>query len=433
MSLILRSALVALLFCSATAAQACTFFKITKDGRTIVGNNEDAWSINAQVWFRNGGPGEYGAVYFAHYNGSPMRQMIDQGGMNSEGLIYDALVVENREIALMPNTRITDFATLLPKIMHSCATVHEAEKILRKYTVATFDHAMLVLVDRNGDYLVAEGDTLYTGNDATFALGNFRMSRCVDIDSVPIERYQNGRELIANGVDVSVAFGTSVLNKMAVRRGSHDNREGLTGTLYSNLYDPQNGIVHLYFYHDYNTVRSFNVREELAKGDHELDMAAIFPPNADYEKLVAYITPFHQRWLFYLLVAFAGLTGLTLLYSSFGILRRTVSKLRGASSQGKLALLTMSLSSIALLTVTPFLLLNEGVYYFGLGYATDAFSALLKYVPAFLGCLLIALLIFTYSAYRTDQRFVHRSFLTMNSGITVIMVGLFVYWGIVIP
>jgi len=45
-----------------------------------VGNNEDAWSINARIRFENGRLGEYGAVYLCHYNGSPMREMIDLGG-----------------------------------------------------------------------------------------------------------------------------------------------------------------------------------------------------------------------------------------------------------------------------------------------------------------------------------------------------------------
>ena len=309
----------------------------------------------------------------------------------------------------------------------------EAEKIIRIYTIPTLGHAIVVLVDRNGDYLVAEGDTLYTGNDATYALGNFRMSRCVDLDAVPIERYQNGRAMLSDNANISIAFGTSVLDKMAARRGAHDERAGLTGTLYSNVYDPLNGVVHLYFYHDYNSVRSFNVNEELAKGDHELDMASFFPRNADYEKLVAYRTPFHQRWLFYSLVAFAGMTGIIMLYCAIGLLCRSIARIRGASTTGTYALLTMSLSGAVVLIAIPILLLNEGVYYFGFGYATDAVSAILKYIPALSCLLMLGLIFFAYRAWQSDQPFAYRWFLMLNTSITVLMVGLFVYWGMLIP
>ena len=66
---------------------ACTAFKVTHDGRTLVGNNEDAWSINAQVRFEQGKDGGYGAIYFGHYNGLPYRPMVDQLGMNEAGLV----------------------------------------------------------------------------------------------------------------------------------------------------------------------------------------------------------------------------------------------------------------------------------------------------------------------------------------------------------
>lgn len=387
-----RSIFILLLALCHPSVSACTFFKITKDGKTLVGNNEDAWSINARVRFENGAAGEFGAVYFAHYNGSPIREMMDQGGMNTEGLVFDALVVETSETTLKPGTRWIECSALCAQIMRTCATVYDAETIMRQYSIAVLSHAMLVFVDRNGDYLVVENDTLFTGNDTNYALGNFRMSRCVDIDAVPIERYQNGRALIANNAEASLEFGTAVLDKMAARRGTHDDRAGLTGTLYSNLYDPQNGIVHLYFYHDYNTLRSFNVKEELAKGDHELDMATLFPRNADYEKLVGYKTPMHSRVLFYFLLVMFGIAMLSALVSGFSILRNVVERMRGRAATGMVGWLLLLLSSIGMGLIIPFLIHSEGIYYFGLGYATDAIHPLLKYLPATLFAIALILI-----------------------------------------
>lgn len=433
MSQILRSFFIVLLGCSAIVTHACTFFKITKDGRTIVGNNEDAWSINSRVRFVNGGPGEYGAIYFSHFNGSPMRIRIDQGGMNSEGLVFDGLAVPAKNLVPGGDLPLIHFSDLMPIVMRTCATVHEAEALIRKYDTSLLNHAFVILVDRNGDYLIAEGDTLYTGNDAIQAFGNFRMSACSNLDSVPIQRYQKGRALLAEGAETSLSFGTAVLDRMAARRSGSDERSGISGTLYSNLYDPQNGIVNLYFYHDYATVRSFNVKEELAKGDHEVEMASLFPENADFKKLEAYTTPFHARWLFYALVALLGLAGITALYCCVALLRRSIARSKGSSKKGSLDLVVLLLSCIVLIVTIPFLLLNEGVYYFGLGDATDPISSFLKYLPVLLCALLLGLLYITYTAWRGEQRFSDRWFLSLWSVLTVSMVGLFVYWGMVIP
>ncbi|HRH39265.1 MAG TPA: hypothetical protein PK760_13025, partial [Flavobacteriales bacterium] len=99
------------------AAKACTLFKVTRNGYTMVGNNEDAWSINARIRFENGKPGEYGAMYVCHFNGSPMRSMTDQGGMNEAGLMYDGLSVEPKNVPARAGLQPMDFATVMGRLM----------------------------------------------------------------------------------------------------------------------------------------------------------------------------------------------------------------------------------------------------------------------------------------------------------------------------
>jgi len=55
-------------FCSAallfsSSGMACTMYKLTKDGKTIVGNNEDWTSPNGQFWFEAGTENTFGAMY----------------------------------------------------------------------------------------------------------------------------------------------------------------------------------------------------------------------------------------------------------------------------------------------------------------------------------------------------------------------------------
>ena len=42
---------------------ACSMYKITKDGKTIAGNNEDWLSPNHQFWFENGSKSKFGVMY----------------------------------------------------------------------------------------------------------------------------------------------------------------------------------------------------------------------------------------------------------------------------------------------------------------------------------------------------------------------------------
>lgn len=51
------------------------------------------------------------------------------------------------------------------------------------------------------------------------------------------------------------------------------------GTMYSTLYDLNEGTIHLYSYHDYRHVVKFNLNDELAKGDHALVIPELFPEN----------------------------------------------------------------------------------------------------------------------------------------------------------
>ena len=69
------------------AALACSVCKITENGITVVGNNEDMWSHKTRICFEAGNDSTHGAAYVGHRKGLP------QGGMNEAGLVYDGFTV----------------------------------------------------------------------------------------------------------------------------------------------------------------------------------------------------------------------------------------------------------------------------------------------------------------------------------------------------
>lgn len=412
------------------ATTACTLFKITQDGRTLVGNHEDAWSINARIRFVNGKNGELGAVYFSHYSGSPLRSMGDQGGMNEAGLMFDGFSVPVTELRPQPGKPAADIHALVSQAMRTCETVEEVAEVFRPYSLAWLNGGMLFFGDRNGNYLVVEADTLVTGSDANYALGNFRASQCTDVGAVPIERFQRGRRMLVAGPDTSLAYCTTLLDSMSVCRSKLGE-----GTLYSYLADLNARELHVFFYHDFTHRITFNLKEELAKGDHELEIARLFPTNAEYERLLTYKTPMHQRWLFWALVLISAIALFSGITSLFRFLRWCVMRLRKRDPGHPLwQPLMTGVASAIILFLVPALLLSEGVFYFGLGDATDRIHPALVYLPMLL-CMLAALLVlYSVRARLSRKRSPFARFVqTAHTATVVVLVGWLFYWGLFWP
>lgn len=408
------------------AASACTMAKVTRNGYTLVGNNEDAFSINACLKFERGGPGEFGAVYVCHFNGSPLRSMGPQGGMNEAGLMFDGLVVQPKVVAPRPGRSYMEFAKLMPLVMRRCANVHEAEALLGTFDLSPMTGGMIVLVDRTGEYLIVQNDTMFTGNDATYVVGNFRPAACKDFDAVPIPRYQKGRALLAHQADTSLAFCTALMDSMCARRVMLGN-----GTLYTDILDPQRGSVHLFFYHDMSEMRTFDLHDELAKGDHTLAMAPLFGHRPDYDRLLAYVTPFHQRWLWWTLavvIVFALLSGA---WAVGMFVAWAIASVRYRKLVVRFPWFTVGLASAVCAFVCGALLLEEGAFYFGLGDVTDRISPQLKYLPLVLCVLVIPLIAWSRRYWQGQRPFVARWWLTTFTAVQCLLVMMLFYWGLV--
>lgn len=409
--------------------EGCTLFKFTENGRTLVGNHEDAWSINARIRFVNGENGEYGVVYFTHFNGSPLRRMGDQGGMNEAGLMFDGFMVPITDLRPQPGKPAADIHALISKAMRTCSTVVQVADVFRPYNLAALNGGMLFFCDRTGHYLVVEADTLVRGSDVTYALGNFRASQCTDLSAVPIERFQRGRRMLAAGPDTSLAYCTTLLDSMSVCR----NKLG-EGTLYSYLADLNSGVCDIFFYHDFSRHVTFDLKEELMKGDHEFDIASLFPAHAEYDRLLAYMTPMHHRWLFWLIVGIAAVMFISATISIVRVLFRAFMRLRRRTDRKSMLpdLLAIASAVIVLFLTAP-LLLQEGVYYFGLGDALDPIHPALKYMPMLLCSMVI---ISVVQIHRTRRFLTPPSFSRWIHGVHVAtligLVGLLFYWDLVL-
>ena len=345
-----------------TPAPACTAFILHQGGRTFVGNNEDSWCVDGRVRFVPGEEGRLGAVYFSSWRGHPYMPWIDQLGMNEAGLVFDGLTVQPMDVAPSPGKPALEFNALTNRVLEQCRDVPEAVAFLRECDLALLHKSMIFLADAQGRYAVVQNDTILVGDEPYFAVGNWRLGRTTDMDAIPIPRLQQGRALLKAGVAPTVNGAWSVLEGMQSCRDFIGN-----GTFFSTLFEPDSGRVHVAFYHDYDHRITFDLRAELQKGAHTLDLPSLFPPNKAYQALQAYRTPFHERWLFQGLMFFGGAAVLWGFILGLWVLVNGVRRLRRLPVRTSWPLVLAGLGLVALVGLVAVLLTLEQVFYFGLG------------------------------------------------------------------
>lgn len=250
---------------------ACSMFKVTQGSKTLVGNNEDYWNPNTRIWFEQGEATKFGAMYVGFDNFYP------QGGMNEAGLVFDGFAMDflavtdtSGKVALVSADERYSFTK---NILQTCSKVSEVKEFLLKYKLELYQSSMLFFVDKSGDYLIVEGDSLILGNDPTYIQSNFYPSCTKKEENVKIDFYQKGRKyLTENKADTSLAYCTNMMNAM------HQDW-AVGGTLYSTIYDLETGTISLYYHSDFDTVVTFDLKEELEKGNRSIKIPELFPKN----------------------------------------------------------------------------------------------------------------------------------------------------------
>ncbi|MEM7374822.1 MAG: linear amide C-N hydrolase [Bacteroidota bacterium] len=242
-------------------------------GQTWIGNNEDYIDPDTWMWTLDKGKGDYGAVYFGFGN------YFAQGGMNEAGLVFDGFAMESLEVKNLKGKKKTNATKLVNKIMRNCATTAEVKNILLQYQLDFLASAQLMFVDKSGASLIVEGDAVIEKAPEQYQIcTNFYQSNISSHSDITCERYLSGYQIMetspmkARGKDLCL----SVINAM--------HQEGFWGgTQYSNVYDPQNGLIYLYLFHNYEEEVSLSVRDLLAKQDKPQALHTLFQQTEGYD------------------------------------------------------------------------------------------------------------------------------------------------------
>jgi hypothetical protein len=400
-------------------------YKITVHGKTMVGCNHDTWLLTPRIWFETGkGKGYLGAAFTGARSVGP-ESFAPQSGMNESGLAFSRLASATPQKGikdLSDKKPISNPEFYLKDILHRCKTVEEVKAYIEQYDHSLFMEDVFVYIEKSGKYLVVEPYTLTIGNDIKYVQANFCPSQTPDLKSIKQPRYVNGTTFLKNKLDTSLSFCTALSDTMHVCRKKIGD-----GTLLTSIWDTNQGNTYLYFYHDYKHLVKFNLKEELAKGDHILDITTLFPPNEEFKKLAGFKTPLnsHVIELFLLFMAVFLFFSFTFFLISF-IRNKHHSKFRYMK-------LVLSAMSFILLYYVYVLAREINIFYFPAPYKDYKFSLLniAAYIPFLVLLSIIPLLVINWKLLkeRSWSPFQKMLFILNNfSYITLIF--LFTYWGL---
>jgi len=240
------------------------------------------------------------------------------------------------------------------------------------------------------------------------------------------KRYLNGIAFLKNKAGTDIAFCTALSDTMHVCREKMGD-----GTLLTSIRDLNEGIIYLNFYHDYRHQIKFNLKEELAKGDHMLEVPALFPKNAEYEKLRNFRTPQNNSSIEHFFMFCCGLFLFSALFFLVSFFRNRKTPVEIKSSYNKIKFLLFILSGVLLYYILA-LVRNENIFYFPAPYKDYTFSMLniAAYIPFLVLLLIVPLLRINLKIFREHswRNFSKWLFALNNLAYLTLMI-LFVYWG----
>jgi hypothetical protein len=398
-------------------SHSCSSYKVTSNGKTLVGSNYDTWLTTPRIWFETNG---YGAAFTgARAEGEGY---FPQTGMNEFGLAYVSLstATPDQGAATPSKKQITNRVNYLKDILHQCKTVDEVKIYIDQYDHSSFIEEVFLYVDKTGRYLIVEPYTMTFGNDSKYVLANFCPSTVADFSTIKQVRYINGTAFLRDKIDSSVAFCTALSDTMHVCRKKLGD-----GTLLTSILDLNEGITHLYFYHDYKHQVEFNLKEELAKGNHFIEIPPLFPPNEEFKKLTDFKTPLNSAAIDLFLRFCAGLFFISALFFLINYFRK-----RKSTPYAYIQLLLVPLSLVMLFYM--FVLARvENIYYFPAPYTDGSLSmvSITSYIPFLILLLIIPLIVINRKVF-SGWSFFPKWLFTLNNLCYVIFIVLFAYWGL---
>jgi hypothetical protein len=252
----------------------CTTLYVSDGQTALAGNNEDFNNPLTYLWFIPASPGRYGRVLFGYDDYVP------QGGLNDQGVFFDGLALPYKdmpETSARPSYPAGELA-YLDDLLARSANVQEVVDSVSQWNRLGGEFSQALYGDRFGESVIIDGDTILWKDGAFQLATNFRLAENPN-PPYPDERFGVLSDLLSQADQFDVALIRRALDLA--------HAEGDTPTLYSQVYELNTGIIHLYQFHNFREEVVLNLADELAKGPHVVRLASLFPPNEALEQWAA--------------------------------------------------------------------------------------------------------------------------------------------------
>lgn len=268
--------------CDETVPSGCTVFTISKGEQVFFGGNDDYINPDSYYWVDPGDDQNYGAIWI----GQPDNV---QQGVNEHGLAYDAnglpRVDVNQHSERIP---VSGGYTIYPiHILHECATVEEVITWVNTHRWHSYMHDQMQFADATGDAVIisagTDGELVFTRKplgDGFLVSTNFNVANPANGFGYPCWRYDRVQELLGQlvnqGDQLTARDATNVLD--SVHMGG-----GTSWTIESLVADLPNGLVYLYYFHQFDRPVLLNVKEEIASQRSPGPLSELFPDDVQQE------------------------------------------------------------------------------------------------------------------------------------------------------
>lgn len=247
---------------------ACSMCKITMNGKTVVGNNEDWTNPNSQIRFEPKGKGKYGYMCVGFDDNFP------QGAVNEAGLMFDGFAMPFKASKETIKKRVVNDSVAIDTIMKSFSTVLQVKAYLSTVDLSTLTRSMLVFIDKSGEYLRVESDELFLGNEPLQTFSNFYPSLTLNTSQVNLPYYQNGcRFLSHTRPQANLSYCSSVMKSFRQRT-----------TQYTTVYNLEKSIIRLFHFQNFQDFIDISLSHELKKGKRIVRIPELFLKNKSVHK-----------------------------------------------------------------------------------------------------------------------------------------------------
>ena len=257
-----------LLFTGIRTTKACTVFSAAKNGVVLAAANKDWDNINTRIKVIPPANGKYGIIYFGYRVAQGFQNV---GGVNEMGLWYDGASLPERSDIRNHGNKPTVSGELCEKALEECATVDEVIALYQTYFTPHWDgHSMWA--DKQGNSVIieyGEDDVVFVRKKKAFqVMTNFYVSDSANARWYNCYRYKVANRMLNEAGEMSIPLFRSILDAV--------HQEGATPTVYSTIYDLQNGVIYVFNFHNYDELAKLNVQQELGKGENLYKMPELF-------------------------------------------------------------------------------------------------------------------------------------------------------------